>query len=45
MKRKVRTYRKKLRMLTGLQWARSITFAQKLRAFGLVALFVYTGRR
>ena len=45
MKRKVKTYRKKLRLLTGMQWVCSITFAQKLRAFGQVALFVSTGKR
>ena len=44
MKRKVRTYRKQLRLLTDRQWVRSITFAQELRVFGLVALFAHTGK-
>lgn len=44
MKRKTKTYRKKLRLLTDKQWVRSITFAQELRVFGLVALFAHTWR-
>lgn len=44
MRRKVKTYRKQLRMLTDRQFLRSITFAQELRVFGLVALFAHTGK-
>ena len=44
MKRKVKTYRKKLRLLTDKQWVRSITFAQHLRVFGWAALFAHTGK-
>ncbi len=44
IKRKARTYRKKLHLLTDRQFLRSITFAQELRVFGLVALFAHTGK-
>ena len=44
MRRKVKTYRKKLRLLTGMQWVRSITYAQHLRVFGWAALFAHTGK-